>query len=435
MQNLPPLRAVELTEAHNSGFRPHQLRILQEPVVGRVTKSIPGLLCIEDSKSSTARNKGLYPLEPALTVAYTLNDDDTMQFHRQSPYIFGMVTLESLDPQQALKQNTLAGGVTSSLNKWRMADGGEQCVFVFNNLFIKYPGVYRLRCHSFEMRQGQVEPHLLSDVSLSDRANSCSGLYAVKLAEIYGDVLRVGVDKAAAPTRASTKLTRDLHDQGVKLKLKKANIRKRTTSTVVWTADGASGNVVAGNNAVNNPTYKALPGQTAPAPALSHIPDMSHRMTYHNMNNGAGPAWNAGTFQALQPAYPQLPEQTGAAAPALNNGEDVSGRLSFSRSSNGAVAPAPAPALGHIPDMSHRMAYHDMNNGAGPAWNADTFQALQPAYPQLPNMYAAVQAPNMFSFGGQVPITSTGAEAPATFGTGMFDGFGFDNHFSSYWVQ
>jgi hypothetical protein len=53
MQNLPPLRAVELTEAHNSGFRPHQLRILQEPVVGRVTKSIPGLLCIEDSKSST----------------------------------------------------------------------------------------------------------------------------------------------------------------------------------------------------------------------------------------------------------------------------------------------------------------------------------------------------------------------------------------------
>jgi hypothetical protein len=237
---------------------------------------------------------------------------------------------------------------------------------------------------------------------------------------------------------------------------------KRTTSTVVWTADGASGNVVAGNNAVNHPTYKALPGQTgaaapalnngedvsgrlsfsrgsnsavAPAPALSHIPDMSHRMAYHNMNNGAGPTWNAGTFQALQPTYPQLSEQTGAAAPALNNGEDVRGRLSFSRSSNGAVAPATAPALRHIPDMSHRMAYHDMNNGAGPAWNAGTFQALQPAYPQLPNMYAAVEAPNMFNFDGQVPIMSTGAEAPATFGTGMLDGFGFDNHYSSYWVQ
>lgn len=160
---------------------------------------------------------------------------------------------------------------------------------------------------------------------------------------------------------------------------------KRTRSTAVWTADGASGNVVAGNNAVNHPTYKALPGQT------------------------------------------------GGAAPALNNGEDVSGRLSFSRSSNGTIAPA--PALSHIPDMSHRMAYHDMNNGAGPAWNAGTFPALQPACPQLPNMYAAVQAPNMFNFGGQVPIMSTGAEAPATFGTGMLDGFGFDNHFSSYWVQ
>jgi hypothetical protein len=162
---------------------------------------------------------------------------------------------------------------------------------------------------------------------------------------------------------------------------------KRTTSTVVWTADGASGNFVAGNNAVNHPTYKALPGQT------------------------------------------------GAMAPALNNGEDVSGRLSFSRGSNGAIAPAPAPALSHIPDMSHRMAYHDMNNDAGPAWNAGTFSALQPVYPQFSNMYAAVQPPNMLNFGGQVPIMGTGAEAPATFGTGMLDGFGFDNHLSSYWVQ
>ncbi|KAK5196122.1 hypothetical protein LTR99_008069 [Exophiala xenobiotica] len=411
MQNLPPLRAVELTEAHNSGFRPHQLSILQQPVIGRVTKSPPGLLCIDDSKSSTAKTKGLYPLEPQLTVAYTLNDDDTMQFHRQSPYIFGMVTLESLDPEQPLKPNTFAGSVTSSLNKWRMPDGGEQCVFVFNNLFIRYPGVYRLRCHSFEMRQGQVEPHPLSDVSHTDRVNSCSGLYAAKLAEIYGDVLRVGVDKAAAPTRASTKLTQDLHDQGVKLKLKKGNNRKRTSPTVVWTADGASGNFVAGNNAVNHPTYKALPGQTgAMAPALNNGEDVSGRLSFSRGSNGA-------------------------MAPALNNGEDVSGRLSFSRGSNGAIAPAPAPALSHIPDMSHRMAYHDMNNDAGHAWNAGTFSALQPVYPQYSNMYAAVQPPNMLNFGGQVPIMSTGAEASATFGTGMLDGFGFDNHLSSYWVQ
>jgi hypothetical protein len=47
-----------------------------------------------------------------------------MQFHRQSPYIFGMVTLESLDPEQPLKPNSFAGSVTSSLNKWRMPDGG-----------------------------------------------------------------------------------------------------------------------------------------------------------------------------------------------------------------------------------------------------------------------------------------------------------------------
>ncbi|KIW49881.1 hypothetical protein, variant [Exophiala xenobiotica] len=402
MQNLPPLRVVELTEARNSGLQPHRLQILQQPQIGRITKSTPQ--DHDDSKTTTARNKGVFPLEPALTVAYTLNNNDPSQFHRASPYIFSMVTVESLDPQQATEPDTLSGRLSSSLHKFRLPDGQEQCVFVFHALFIKYPGMYRLRCHVFEMRQG------------------FSGLYAEKVAEIYGGVMQVSADKAAAPTRASTKLTRDLHDQGVKVKLKKESVRRRKSQTDVWTADRTSGNVVAGSNPVNHPTYRALPVQTgAVAPAPNNSVDITRRLSY--------------THQRMNTGRP-------APAPVHSHGEDISHRM------NTGFA-APAPAHSHGEDMRHRMTYHDMNNGAAAAWNAGTFQAapvtnsaeafplytradtfqatplssgaspfslygpadlraLQAGTMQVPNMYNLVQAPNMYNLGGQMPNTYNG---------------------------
>ncbi|EXJ95257.1 hypothetical protein A1O1_00377 [Capronia coronata CBS 617.96] len=142
MQNLPVLRAGELTGfVHNSAA--YELNVVQQPNDGRALSS----------PKRNARGAVKWPLDPPCVVELFLRDGDQSRSYLHSPYWFCTSEIEAVN-NEALESDTLSGALTSSLHKVKMHDSRDHGFFVFGDLYVKYPGVFRLKFTVFEMRQG-----------------------------------------------------------------------------------------------------------------------------------------------------------------------------------------------------------------------------------------------------------------------------------------
>ncbi|EXJ89449.1 hypothetical protein A1O3_02516 [Capronia epimyces CBS 606.96] len=142
MQNLLPLRSAELTGiVHNSAA--YDLIVAQQPSDGRALSS----------PRRNARGAVKWPLDPPCVVELILHDNDPSKAYLHSPYWFCTIEIEALN-HESLKSDTLTGTLTSSLHKVKMHDSRDHGVFVFGDLYVKYPGYFRLKFTVFEMRQG-----------------------------------------------------------------------------------------------------------------------------------------------------------------------------------------------------------------------------------------------------------------------------------------
>lgn len=115
-----------------------------------------------------ARGAVKWPLDPPPVVEYLINDNDAQKTWLHSPYWFCTVDVQPVNSHEPLRPDTITGTLTSSLHKVKLHDSksaklvrsgsyreqdADHGFFVFGDVYLKYPGIYRLRFTVFEMRQ------------------------------------------------------------------------------------------------------------------------------------------------------------------------------------------------------------------------------------------------------------------------------------------
>ncbi|KAG2174982.1 hypothetical protein INT43_006044 [Umbelopsis isabellina] len=171
----------------------------------------------QQAKQSVAFDRERRPLEPPPIVQITfdnLNDQEIMTC-LQSPYYF--MTARLVTPDSTLEnlifcdehEEAMTGSVVSSLHRLKDVDNHDAGFFVFGDLAIKIPGVFRLHFSLFEIQNDQV-------INRETIATQPFTVYSPK--QFPGPL-------------ESTFLSRTFADQGVRMRIRKEH-RMHSKATV-----------------------------------------------------------------------------------------------------------------------------------------------------------------------------------------------------------
>ncbi|KAH8554800.1 velvet factor-domain-containing protein [Umbelopsis sp. PMI_123] len=175
-----------------------------------VPPTIPHILIRQQpqqAKQSIAYDRERRPVEPPPIVQITfsnLSAQETMTC-LQSPYYFmtaRLVTPDSRLGQPMLcdnEEDVLTGSVVSSLHRLKDIDNQDAGFFVFGDLAIKIPGVFKIHFSLFEIRSGQV----------------------INRETIATEPFTVYSPKQFPGPLESTFLSRTFADQGVRMRIRK----------------------------------------------------------------------------------------------------------------------------------------------------------------------------------------------------------------------
>ncbi|KIW15722.1 hypothetical protein PV08_05772 [Exophiala spinifera] len=247
------------------------LVILQEPRLWRASNAAsPTIGNGKAGKKSSVKKDTNNFLEPPVALEWARNGHAVVD-----PHVMCVVTVKSLDPENPVRIDTLIGCTTSSLQKLKHAQG-DQSIFAFPTLGIRYPGRFVLIFSVYRVHEG---------VFLDEATGGRLRLpYTEMIAEIYGSELIISTEKNAAYSKLSTQFTKNMRESGVKVRTRKEP-RKRKSATTNWTAD-VLGAKIPGSFPFS-PTYMALPGHSGPMPNLHNGEDISRRISYQGMTSSA----------------------------------------------------------------------------------------------------------------------------------------------------
>ncbi|KAF2720333.1 hypothetical protein K431DRAFT_92572 [Polychaeton citri CBS 116435] len=152
------------------------------------------------------KEKGRKSIDPPPVVEMRMNRQiDPNQQYLCSPYLFMIATLAPAtadsDEDEASLRDQLIGQTSSSLHRLRDLDNQESGFFVFGDLSCRKLGEYRLKFSLFEMHKFD------------------GGVYMQ--GSVFSEPFKVIQAKNHTGMSNSTPLSRNLADQGVKLRLKK----------------------------------------------------------------------------------------------------------------------------------------------------------------------------------------------------------------------
>jgi hypothetical protein len=161
--------------------------------------------------TAEGKEKGRKPVDPPPIVEFQVSAhvDPSQQF-LQSPYIFASVSLYKNDrdePVDVSGESSLCGTLVSSLNRLRDTHNKEGGFFVFGDISIKIAGTFRLH---FTVHEFQDE---------------ATNVYC--LAQTISKPFKVHHPKDFRGLMESTSLSRTFGDQGVRLRIRKANGKVR----------------------------------------------------------------------------------------------------------------------------------------------------------------------------------------------------------------
>ncbi|KAL6249851.1 hypothetical protein RBB50_003707 [Rhinocladiella similis] len=346
---------------------PYSLILVQEPrlwrasnmaslAVGNGVKAENG----KTGKKCSAKKDTNNYLEPPVALEWLSNDSVCAVV---DPHVICVATVQSLDPEHPAKIDTLTGGTSSSLQKLKRAQG-DQSIFAFPTLGIRYPGRYMLKFAVYRVHEGVV----LDEAS----GGKLRVPYTEMIAETYGSELIISTDKSAAYAKLSTQFTKNMRESGVKVRTRKEP-RKRKSATTNWTADCFASNFPGAFPLA--PTYMALPGHNGPMPNLNNGEDISRRMSYQGMTSSASlhtqPQYTTAATTYLLPTMQQntdgyvenwTPNNTFIESPGVYHNGVNHNTVTPNGLSRNAVAPN---TISHNSSSYHNAAYHNGVNHDG----------------------------------------------------------------------
>ncbi|EMC98343.1 hypothetical protein BAUCODRAFT_23135 [Baudoinia panamericana UAMH 10762] len=136
-----------------------------------------------------------------------------------SPYLFVMATLLQGEKGDTILsgQDTIIGQLSSSLHRLKDLENREGGFFVFGDISIRKTGWYRLRFNLYNLDK-----------------SSLAAPYAHFITYVDSKPFQV-VAKGYSGLQDSSQLSRSFADQGVKLKLRKEGLKKRTRADTDYT--------------------------------------------------------------------------------------------------------------------------------------------------------------------------------------------------------